>query len=131
MKIVAMRLFVVAALLGCTQANAQNVTVVRHLSGYVCMSLDPASEAATNQSQLPPVLAEPSKTAARIGYPTGVVLVKAPIREVNGFVEMIRMNGQTGWISTQHVQPWHSASGGPAKCRPAVLSNGRIGTDIQ
>ena len=111
-------------------AHAEAVTVVRHLSGYACMSLDPASEAATDQSKLPPVFAEPSASGQRIGFPAGIVLIKAPLHEVSGFVEMIRMNGQKGWINAQNLRAWHSPNGSAAKCEPAVLSNGRIGTDI-
>lgn len=122
-----------ASLLGFfgVNAHAESVTVTRHLAGYTCMSLDPTSEAAASQTQLPPVFARPSASSPQIGYPTGIVLVRTPIHEVNGFVELIRMNGQKGWISAEHVQPWHSPNGSPAKCRPAVLSNGRIGTDIR
>jgi hypothetical protein len=111
-------------------ARAESVTVVRHFDGYACMSLDPASEAATSQSKLPPLFAEPSASSQQVGFPTGIVLVRTPRHEVNGFVEMLRMNGQKGWINAQNLRVWHSPNGSAAKCQPAVLSNGRIGTDI-
>lgn len=113
------------------EGYAQGVHAVRPIPGLVCMSLSPEDEAATQQSQLPPILAAPSATAPRIGFPTGIVFVKWPIHQVNDFVEMTRLDGQTGWIDAHHLRPWHSMNKSNAKCVPSLMSNGRLGTQIK
>lgn len=108
----------------------QGLTVVRPAPGLKCMSLDTASRAATRQDELPPVLVSPDPGATRIGYPTSVVFVKVPVHEKNGFVEMVRLNGEAGWIAANHLEPWRPLNGGSATCTPSVMSNGKLGTSI-
>jgi len=110
---------------------AQGLHAVRAVPGLACMLLDNKSLEATQQSALPPVFAEPSRGATRIGYPSSVVFVRWPLVEKNGFVAMVRLNGQPGWIAGDHLQPWHPMNGGNAKCTPSLMSNGRLGTSIR
>ena len=109
---------------------ADGISAVRPAPGLACMSLDSQAMQATQQSELPPVLAAPSPTATRLGYPTEIVFVTWPLVERNGYVEMERMNGQVGWIASNRLQPWRPLNGGNAKCVPSVMSNGRLGTSI-
>ena len=108
----------------------QGLTAVRPVPGLKCMSLDAASRAATRQADLPPVLASPDPGASRIGYPTSIVFVKTPVHNKNGFVEIVRLNGESGWIAADHLETWHPLNGGSATCTPSVMSNGRLGTSI-
>jgi hypothetical protein len=109
---------------------ASALTAVRAAPGLVCMSLDSQALGATNQSELPPVLAAPSPSASRIGYPTSIVFVKWPLQKQGGYVAMVRLNGQSGWIAANRLQPWRPPNGGTAKCVPSIMSNGRLGTTI-
>jgi hypothetical protein len=111
-------------------ASAQGLRVVRPVPGLVCMSLDEQSLVATRQSSLPPVLAEPNPTARRIGYPTSIVFVRWPEVRENGYVAMVRLNGQPGWIEASHLRSWHPANGGNATCTPSVMSNGLLGPSV-
>jgi len=113
-----------------TTCHAQGVRVVRPVPGYMCMLLSPEDEQATVQSQLPPVLAGPSPSAERIGYPSGIVFVTSPLHQVAGYVEMLRLNGQTGWIEANHLRPWHPMNNTSSKCVPSLMSNGRLGADV-
>ena len=70
----------------------------------------------------PPVLAAPETSAPRIGYPSSIVFVRWSLVEENGYVEMVRLNGQSGWIQASHLQPWHPMNGGNAKCVPSIMS---------
>jgi hypothetical protein len=108
----------------------QSLTPVRPVPGLKCMSLDPSSRAATRQDALPPILASPDPNAPRIGYPTSVVFVKTPVHEQNGFIEVVRLNGQGGWIAADHLRPWRPLNGESATCTPSVMSNGKLGTSI-
>ncbi len=110
--------------------RAQGLQAVRPAPGLVCMSLDEHALTATQQSKLPPVLAEPRAGAEKIGHPTSIVFVKSPEVHRNGCIATVRLNGQTGWFEASHLRPWHPANGGSATCTPSVMSNGRLGTSI-
>jgi hypothetical protein len=130
-----MRVFGVSAIgLACTLLSAtghtQGAEVVRPVPGYICMLLSPQDEQATVPSELPPIFAEPSATAVKLGYPTQIALVKWPMHAVSGYVEVLRGNGQAGWIDARHLRPWHPMNNTNASCVPSLMANGRIGTDI-
>ena len=131
-RVVATSLLLGFTLLSCMNAAfAQGVTPVRPVPGLACMMLDPRALEATRQEDAPPVLAEPNPNSIRLGYPTMIVFVKAPLREVNGYIAMVRLNGQSGWIAANHLQPWHSLNGATARCTPMLMSNGLLGTSIR
>jgi hypothetical protein len=113
-----------------TSSFANGLTAVKPAPGLACMSLDSQAMQATQQSDLPAVLAAPSPTATHLGYPTEIVFVTWPLVERNGYVQMERINGQVGWIAANRLQPWHPLNGGNAKCVPSIMSNGRLGTSI-
>jgi hypothetical protein len=119
---------VAASTFGPSVANA--LTAVQPAPGLACMSLDSQALQTMQQSDLPPVLSAPNPSAARLGYPSAIVFVKWPLVQQSGYTEMERLNGQTGWIATNRLTTWHPLNGGNARCVPAIMSNGRLGTSI-
>ena len=112
-------------------AFSQTLSAVRAEPGLKCMSLDAEALAATRQQDLPPVLSAPEPNAQRIGYPGSIVFVTVPLQERNGYVAMVRLNGQRGWMEASHLKPWHPPNGGNAQCTPLLMSNGLLGTSIR
>src|ERR1700761_312217 len=98
---------------GPTAGKAADVTVLHAESGLKCMLLDNRDLQATTQSQLPPVRSAPSRDSPTVGYPTGIVLVRDPLQEQAGYVAIVRMNGQPGWIEADKLQPWRAMNGRP------------------
>ena len=124
-------LLVGIAVIGLSPLSSKAATVVRTEPGLACMLLDDQALAATVQSQLPPIRSAPSPSAAMVGYPAEIVLVRKPLQEQAGYVAVVRMNGQPGWIEADKLQSWHAMNGRPGKCIPSLLSNGRVGTHIE
>lgn len=114
-----------------TAGKAAGATVLHPEPGLKCMLLDAQDLQATVQSQLPPIRSAPSPNSPMIGYPSEIVLVRDPLQEQAGYVAMVRINGQAGWIAADKLQPWHAMNGRPGKCIPSLLSNGRLGTHIE
>lgn len=114
-----------------TAGKAAAVTVLHPLPGLKCMMLDNKDLQASTQSQLPPIRSAPSPAAPAIGYPAGIVLVRDPLQEQTGYVAIVRINGQPGWIEADRLQPWHAMNGLPGRCIPSLLSNGRVGADVK
>jgi hypothetical protein len=106
-------------------------TVVRPEPGLACMLLDDHDLAATVQSQLPPIRSAPSASAPAIGYPAEIVFVREPVQEKAGYVAVVKLNAQPGWIEASKLQPWHAMNGRPGRCIPSLMSNGLLGSDIQ
>ena len=113
-----------------THGNAVGLKAVRPMPGLACMLLDDHDLAVMNQSQLPPIRSAPSASAQKIGYPTEIVFVKWPLQEQAGYAAMVRLNGQSGWIEADKLQPWHAMNGRPGTCTPSVMSDGGLGTNI-
>jgi hypothetical protein len=111
--------------------KAAPLSVVRAEPGLACMLLDDQDLAATVQSQLPPIRSAPSPNAPAIGYPAEIVFVRVPVQEVSGYVAVVKLNAQPGWIEADQLQPWHAMNGRPGKCIPSLMSNGLLGSDIQ
>jgi hypothetical protein len=124
-------LFAAIAAIGMGPISSKAATVVRAEPGLACMLLDEQDLAVTVQSQLPPIRSAPSASAPMVGYPGEIVLVRNPVQQQAGYVAVVRMNGQPGWIAGDKLQPWHAMNGRPGKCIPSLMSNGRIGTHIE
>jgi hypothetical protein len=95
------------------------------------MLLDDHDLAATVQSELPPIRSAPSASAPTIGYPAEIVFVRWPLEEKAGYVAVVKLNAQRGWIEADRLQPWHAMNGRPGKCIPSLMSNGLLGSDIK
>ena len=104
--------------------NAQPVYAVRPIDGYICMKLN-----VTEAEVLNPrgtgifILTAPRPDAAHGTTAASVVLVRDPPNRVDGYLEVLQLTGQTGWIAADKVKPFDKNS----RCVPSVLSNGRIG----
>jgi hypothetical protein len=119
---------VTAGVLAClSTGQAVALTAVRPLEGYACMDLNLTDEEMRNFGSLPPVFAAPKQESKKIGVATSTVFVVSPIREVNGFVEMLRLNGQRGWIASKMLRSHRSIAVPPLPCTPSLMSNGKPG----
>ena len=110
-------------------AMAEGLHVVRALPGYTCMMLNVTQQQSMDFSFHVPVRATPSSVAPVVGNALGVVAVRDPLQQVNGFVEALFPTGQTVWIAAIMLRPYHSLGDPTAKCVPAMLSNGKPGFD--
>jgi hypothetical protein len=107
----------------------QGVQVVRRLNGYQCMALNLSTAAQQSFENLPPVLANPSPAAAQVGIASASVIVATPLKAVNGFYQVLHLNGQSGWIEASKLRPWVNANSPSTQCFPAMMSNGKPGFD--
>ena len=101
--------------------------VVRVLPGYACMMLNLTERQYMDPATHVPVRSEPQVNAPQVGLASGTIAVPTPVREQNGFMEALFPTGQTVWIESKMLRPYHSLSDPTAKCIPALMSNGRIG----
>ena len=94
-----------------------------------CMAL--AAEFGAQGSYAPPApeYAGPEAGARQIGNSAGTILVRDPMRIVDGRTEVLRPNGQNAWIEARLLTQWHALSAPSATCRAVLLSNGRYGFD--
>ena len=105
-------------------ARAEPVYAVRPIDGYVCMRLN-----VTEAEVLNPhgtgifILVAPRPDAAHGTAASSVVLVREPQHRVDGYLEVLQLTGQPGWIAADKVRPFDKMT----RCVPSVLSNGRIG----
>ncbi|MBI0536984.1 hypothetical protein D9599_15545 [Roseomonas sp. KE2513] len=93
------------------------------------MMLNLTNEQLADWENAPAVLAEPSPNAAKLGVATANVIVAEPRREVNGYLQMMHMDGRPGWIAANKVVPWRNVSNPQTRCLPAMMSNNRPGFD--
>jgi hypothetical protein len=78
---------------------------------------------------LPPILANPSPSAAHVGVGSATMIVKNPPQVVNGYEAILHLNGKPGWIQADKLVPWKNASDPRTRCIPSIMSNGRPGFD--
>lgn len=112
---------------GVSVADAQSVTAVKPVTGFICMNLAMTHDQAVDRSFSVPVYASPSLQAQRVGSADAVPFIKAPLRPDQKFQEMLWVNGQAAWIETKWLEPWSSPAHPSAVCAPWLMSNGRIG----
>ena len=97
------------------------------LPGYRCMMLNLSEQQSMDPSMRVPVRAAPSVTAPTVGWAGAVVVVREPVKPVNGFVQILFPDGRPVWIASDVLRPYHSLGDPNAKCVPEILPNGRIG----
>jgi hypothetical protein len=127
--------------------SAVALTAVRPLDGYVCMGLKSDKEfndwvpgsmpPKPGGPDDPPVFQAPSEESRLLGYNLSPVIVKWPMNEVAGFVQVLRLNGEKGWIKGDLLVPYGTVvrkDGTVIKkdkhCIPSMMSNGRIGFNL-
>jgi hypothetical protein len=111
-------------------AQRQGVHVVSPLAGYRCMELNVPAADLEDLSRMPPVLSEPRPDSARIGIASATMIAPDPPRTVNGFAQVLHLDGREGWIESSKLKIWVRPQSPRATCTPARLSNGRIGFDF-
>jgi hypothetical protein len=121
-------LLLAAACLLAPAAHAQGLRAVRPLDGYACMNLAVPEAMLMDRSWAGvPIRSTPSADAPQAAVATPTVIAKAPAVIVNGFAQVLRLNGATGWIEAAKLKPYSSASDPYARCTPSLMSNGRPG----
>ena len=108
-------------------ASSEAVHVVRLLEGYQCMALTSSYGPQGHLAPPVPVYSGPEKDAHQVGMGAGVIVVPTPLRPQNGRTSMVAINGTVVWIDLSLITPWHSLNDPKATCKPAVMSNGRVG----
>lgn len=108
-----------------TQAHAAGQK--HKLSGYECMMLNITEQQSMDPQFHVDLKAQPSPSSATIGWQPAIVIVKEPAVPQNGFLQVIRANGQKAWIEANIVKPYHPVADPTAKCVPEVLPSGMIG----
>lgn len=115
-----------AAALMCfgVDAQAQSIHVVRPIDGFVCKKLNITErEAMSPTGAGVDIRSAPSASAPSVAIAPSVLFVRSPEHVVGGFVEVMRISGQLGWIEQARVKPFDPSS----RCVPSLMSNGRIG----
>jgi hypothetical protein len=74
---------------------------------------------------LPGVYSEPSSNSKKIGVATSVVYAVTPMKQVNGFIEVLHPNGATGWVQESELELWHNVNTPSARCTAQVLPDGK------
>lgn len=105
-------------------AHAQSIQVVRPVPGFVCKKLNITErEAMSPNGAGVSIRTAPSATAPVGALAPSVLFVRSPEHLVAGFVEVMRLDGELGWIEQARVKPFDPT----ARCVPSLMSNGRIG----
>ena len=97
------------------------------IAGYQCMMLNITEQQSMDPNFHIVLRSAPSPAAPTAGWATSVVIVPEHMVSKNGFVPMLRGNGQTAWITERDIKPYRPASNPNARCVPEVLPNGRVG----
>ena len=118
---------VLSGLLAFGAAHAQGLKAVRSLPGYVCMQLAISPEQSLDPNLGVPILDAPSRSATVVNYAASIVLATEPPRASNGFRQVLRFNGQVGWIEARYLRPWANPYAPTARCVPSLMSDGSPG----
>jgi hypothetical protein len=105
----------------CNSAHAQRIGPSSSLAGYQCHHIDAEAlkltpEEAWSGKGFPPVFRKPSAASAQLGVASGVVYVAWPLLKENGFLKILRMDGELGWISQDVVRPLYRDPGSKGGC---------------
>ncbi len=106
-------------------------TVGPELTGFQCFKLDEKALHITPEDAfagrgLPKVFAEPSSASKVIGSTGGIEYVAWPLEKQNGFLQIMRANGQLGWVTEKGFIPMRKADGTIGGCSLQRQSNGLI-----
>jgi len=89
-------------------------------------ALNVTEEEAFNGTGLQPVFAGPTEGSKKLGTTGSIVYVEWPLNEVNGFVRMLRPNGEHAWIHQNALKPLGNAPASAVTCTLAKNEKGRI-----
>lgn len=102
-----------------TVAHAQSPS--SDMSGYQCYKVNEkglhitAADAFAGRG-FPLVFSEPSTSSKRIGITSEIEYVIWPLKRNNGFVEILRPNGQIGWVAETTLIPLRKSDGTIGGC---------------
>ncbi len=130
------RLLAVAVVAACVpnivrSQIAGDLHAVRPLPGYMCMSLNLNEQQMMDPSAQVPVLSDPSPESRWVGNAAATVIVASPLREVNGYLRVLKLDGQPGWIAAKYLKPWRNPGRNGQQCVPSLMSNGRPGFGVR
>jgi len=105
--------------------------VDKMIDGYNCMLIDykalnVTDEEAFNGTGLQPVYAGPTEESKKLGTTGSIVYVAWPLNRVNGFVYMLRPNGEHAWIHEIALRPLGKAAASAVTCTLSQNAKGRI-----
>ena len=106
-------------------ATAQNSA--KRIQGYQCMMLNITEQQSMDPAFHVTLYARPSLAASEAGWSGAVPIVKSPPEPINGFLQVLKADGEKAWIAADMVKPYRPVSDPSARCVPEVLPNGRIG----
>jgi hypothetical protein len=102
-------------------AHAETLQPGSPLSAYECYSLNEVVLKLTPQEAwegkgFPPVFEDPSAESKKLGSAAGLIYVDWPLRKDNGFVRILRFEGQIAWISESAIRPLYRDPGSKGGC---------------
>ena len=102
-------------------AHAEQLEPGSPLSGYQCYSLNEVAlkltpEGAWEGKGFPTVFEGPSEESGKLGRAAGLIYVDWPLRKDNGFVRILRFEGQIAWISESVIRPLYRDPGSKGGC---------------
>jgi hypothetical protein len=102
-------------------AHAEQLQPGSPLTGFQCYSIDEkvlklTPEEAFEGKGFPPVFNGPSEDSGKVGIASGLVYVAWPLRKDNGFLQILRGNGETAWISEAVMRPLYRDPGSKGGC---------------
>lgn len=113
--------------LACGAAHADALRAVRPLPGYACMQLALTPEQLTDPKVGVPVRGAPSRDAPIVGFAANTVIAQNPPQPKAGFLQVLRPNGEVGWIEAGYLRPWGNPFAPNSRCSPAIMSDGKPG----
>ena len=119
-----LRRVAVALSLLSSPAFGQPVYAVRPIPGFACAKLDVTEREALDIHGAVPIRTAPDPHAPVGTNASAVLFVRQPVHVENGYVEVLQLTAQPGWIEQRRVKPYDPL----ARCVPSILSNGRIGS---
>lgn len=124
-----LRLYTVVVLGACLfrTAHAAGLTDVSPIPGYSCAQLALTGEQVMDPKVGIPIRDTPSRQAPAVAFASSIVLVQDPAQPTAGFVRVLRLTGQPGWIEAKWLRPWFNKFDPMARCLPSMMSNGKPG----
>lgn len=123
--------FAILSAVSSTVALAQGLQAVQPLPGYICMELALKDDQFTDPNIGVPIREAPSRSSPVLSLAATVVIVRSPPQPTAGFFQVLRPDGQTGWIETGYLRPWHNPYSPKAQCVPSMMSNGKPGFSVR
>jgi len=110
--------------------HAQGRHAVSTLSPpYACVQLNfPPGYLYEHPNVEVPVRAEPSMSARVLYTAPQVMVARWPQQAKNGFIQIVHTMETDGWVEARYIAPWSNPYAPAARCVPAIMSDGSVGT---